>query len=49
MASHPITSGQTDGEKMEMVTDFTFLSPKITPDCDCNQEIKTLCSLTEKL
>ena len=40
MSSSPITSGQIDGEKMEIVTDFIFLSPKITPDCDCNQEIK---------
>ena len=39
MSSSPITSGQIDGEKMEIVTDFIFLSPKITPDCDCNQEI----------
>ena len=30
MASGPITSWQTDGEKMETVTDFIFLGSKIT-------------------
>ena len=48
MASSPITSGQIDGEKMEMVTDFIFLSPKITPDCDCNQEVKRHFLLLER-
>ena len=32
MASSPITSGQIDGETMETVTDFIFLSSKITAD-----------------
>ena len=36
MASGPITSWQIDGEKMETVTDFTFLSSKITADGDCS-------------
>ena len=27
---------------METVTNFIFLSPKITADGECNQEIKTL-------
>ena len=40
MASSPITSGQTDGEKMETVTDFIFLGSKITADGDCSHEIK---------
>ena len=40
MASSPITSWQTDGEKMETVTDFIFLGSKITADGDCNHEIK---------
>ena len=35
MASGPITSWQIDGETMETVTDFTFLSSKITADGDC--------------
>ena len=28
LASDPITSWQTDGEKIETVTDFIFLAPK---------------------
>ena len=41
MASSPITLGQTEGEKVETVTDFTFLGSKITADGDCSREIKT--------
>ena len=37
MASVPITSWQIDGETMETVTDFIFLSSKITVDGDCGQ------------
>ena len=40
MASGPITSWQTEGEKMEPVTDFIFSSSKITVDGDCSHEIK---------
>ena len=40
-ASSPITSWQTDGGKVETVTDFIFLSSKITADGDCSHEIKT--------
>ena len=40
MASSPITSWQIDGEAMETVTDFIFLSSKITADSDCSHEIK---------
>ena len=40
MASGPITSWQIDGETMETVTDFIFLSSKITADGDCYHEIK---------
>ena len=39
MGSGPITSWQIDGETMEIVTDFTFLGSKTTPDSD-NLEIK---------
>ena len=39
-ASGSITSWQTDGEKMETVTDFIFLGSKITVDGDCSHEIK---------
>ena len=40
MASCPITSWQIDGETMEIVTDFIFLSSKITADGDCSHKIK---------
>ena len=40
MASGPITSWQIDGEKVETVTDFIFLSSKITVDGDCSDETK---------
>ena len=40
MASSPITSWQIDGETMERLTDFIFLSSKITADGDCSHEIK---------
>ena len=40
MTSGPITSWQIDGETMEAVTDFIFLSSKITADGDCSPEIK---------
>ena len=40
MAFGPITSWQIDGETMEKVTDFLFLSSKITADGDCSREIK---------
>jgi len=39
-ASGPITSWQIDGETMETVSDFIFLSSKITADGDCSHEIK---------
>ena len=40
MASGPIISWQTDGERMEIVLDFIFLVSKITADDDCSHEIK---------
>ena len=40
MASGPITSYQTDEEKVEAVTDFIFLGSKITVDGGCSLEIK---------
>ena len=42
IASDPITSGQREGEKVEAVTDFLFLSCKITADDDCSHEIRSL-------
>ena len=40
MASGPITSWQIDGETGETVSDFIFLSSKVTADGDCSHEIK---------
>ena len=40
MASGPITSWEIDGETMETVSNFIFLSSKITADGDCSYEIK---------
>ena len=40
MASGPITSWQIDGETVETLADFIFLSSKITADGDCSHEIK---------
>ena len=40
MAFSPITSWQIDGETVETVRDFIFLSSKITVDGDCSHEIK---------
>ena len=47
MASGPITSWQIDGEAMETVIDFIFLSSKITAHCDCSHEIQR-CLLLER-
>ena len=41
MASGPITSWQTDGEKVEIMTDFIFLGSKNTADSNCSHEIKS--------
>ena len=40
MTSGPIISWQTDGETMEIVTDFILGGSKITADGDCSHEIK---------
>ena len=40
MTSCPITSWQEEREKVEVVTDFIFLSCKITADGDYSHEIK---------
>ena len=49
MASSPITSWQIDGGIMETVTDFIFLSSKITIDGDCSHEIKRCLLLGRKV
>ena len=48
MASSPRTSWQIEGEKVETVTDFTFLVSKITVYGDCSHEIKRLLLLGRK-
>ena len=49
MASGPITSWQTDGETVEIVTDFIFLGSKITADGDCSHEVKRRLLLERKV
>ena len=49
MASGPITSWQIDGETVETMRDFIFLSSKITPDGDCSHEIKRRLLLQRKV
>ena len=46
MASGPITSWEIDGET---VSDFIFLSSKITTDGDCSHEIKRCLILGRKV
>ena len=48
MASGPITSWRTEGEKVETVTDFVFSGSKITADGDCSHEIKRCLLLGRK-
>ena len=49
MASGPIISWEIDGETVETLSDFIFLSFRITADDDCSHEIKNTYSLEEKL
>ena len=49
MGSGPITSWQIEGEKVETVADFIFLSSKITVDGDCNHKIKRHLLLGKKV
>ena len=49
MPSDPISSWQIDEETMETVTDFFFLSFKITADGDCSHEIKRCLLLGRKV
>ena len=48
MASGPFISWQIDGGKVETVTNFIFLSSKITKDGDCRHEIKKSLLLERK-
>ena len=49
MASGPITEWQTEGEKVEVVTDFLFLGSKITADGDCSHEVRRQLLLGRKV
>ena len=50
LISGPITSWQTDGETMEIVTDFIFLGSRITAGgVIAAIKLKGTCSLEEKL
>ena len=49
MASSLITSWEIDGEIVETVSDFIFLSSKITADGDCSHEIKRCLLLRRKV
>ena len=49
MASSPITSWQIDWEAVERVTNFIFLSSKVTADGDCSHEIKRPLLLGRKM
>ena len=49
MASGPITSWQTDGEKVETMSDFIFGGSRITADGDYSHEIKRHLLLGRKL
>ena len=49
IASDPITSWQIDGETVETVSDFIFLSSKITADGDCSHGIKRCLLLGRKV
>ena len=49
MASGPVTSWQIDGETVETVSDFIFLSSNITADGDWSHEIKRCSFLGRKV
>ena len=49
MASGPITSWQIDEESVETVSNFIFLSSKITAHGDCSLEIKKCLLLRRKV
>ena len=49
MTPGPITSWQIDGERVETMADFIFLSSKITAEGDCSHEIKRCMLLGRKV
>ena len=48
MASDSVTLWQIEGENVEVVTDFLFLSSTITEDGDCSHEIRRCLLLGRK-
>ena len=46
--SSPIISQQKNGEKEEIMSDFTFLGSKITVEVTAAMKLKDICSLEEK-
>ena len=49
MASGPVISWEIDGETVETVSDFIFLSPKSLQMVTAAMKLKDACSLEEKL
>ena len=49
MASGPITSWETDGERVETVSDFIFWAPKSLQMVIAAMKLKDTCSLEGKL
>jgi len=49
MASGPITSWKIEEERVERMTDFSFLGFNITADGDCSHEIKRCLLLGRKV
>ena len=49
MASGSISSWQTEGEKVEAVTDFIFLTPESLQIMTAAMKLKDTCSLEGKL
>ena len=49
IASGSITLWQTEGEKVEAVTDFIFLGSKLLQMVTAAMKLKDACSLKEKL
>ena len=48
MAAGPIISWQTEGEIVEVVTDFIFLGSNFTVDSNCSHEVKRCLLLGRK-
>ena len=48
MITSPMTSWQTDGEKVEMAAHVIYLGSKITADGDCSYKVKRLLLLGRK-